>query len=74
MVTLVGSPPPPRLFDDLERTDARPAGYAEPSFDHLNRRAGHAWNHIRDLLEDWFSQFPIEGCADLQGRFEPHWL
>lgn len=69
MITHMGAAPTPRLFDDLKRTDARPAGYAEPSFDHLNRRAGQGWNNVRDLLEEWFSEFPTDGRPDLQGRF-----
>jgi hypothetical protein len=57
------------LFDDLDRTDRSPAAYGEDSFSFLNRAAGVGWARIRDVLDGWFSQYPLEHAADLRGRF-----
>lgn len=57
------------LFDQFQRDDSRPAGYSEPSFTHLNRRAGQAWDNVRGLLEEWYSRLPGESRPELRGRF-----
>lgn len=60
---------PESLFDDLRRTDDRPALFDEPTFRFLNRRAGTVWQRVRDLLDEWFSGVPDEEArADLRGR------
>jgi hypothetical protein len=60
---------PESLFDDLRRTDDRPALFDEPTFRFLNRRAGIIWQRVRDLLDEWFGRVPDEEArADLRGR------
>jgi hypothetical protein len=62
---------PESLFDDLRRTDDRPALFDEPTFRFLNRRAGPSWQRVRDLLDEWFSRVPgQEARADLRGRLQ----
>src|SRR3712207_6477951 len=58
-----------RLFDDIERRDNSPSAYSEDTFTFLNRVEGPVWQRIRDTLEAWFSDYPIEHAADLSGRF-----
>src|SRR5437867_1608882 len=57
------------LFDDLERTEAGPGKYSQPHFDFLNRSARRVSGVVRNLLEEWFAQFPVNERADLRGRF-----
>jgi hypothetical protein len=59
----------PRLFGHRGRVDARPARYAESSYEFLNRVASPYWANVRDELEDWFEVFPAHAKADLRGRF-----
>lgn len=58
-----------KLFDDIDRNHTGPALYAQPSFDYLNRSARLECQRIRDLLEQWFEDFPSEVQDDLRARF-----
>jgi hypothetical protein len=58
-----------RLFDEVVRTDARPAQHDEPRFAFLNRASSPYWERVRDALEHWFSRVPSECQADIRGRF-----
>lgn len=58
-----------RLFDDVKRDHMGPAGFAESDFTFLNRSARAEVNRIRKLLEQWFSQFPVNGKSQLMSRF-----
>jgi hypothetical protein len=65
---------PPRgvkltLFDNVVRTDGRPAKYAEDSFTFLNRVHKPLWERIRVELEVWFSEYPEDHRGDLRARF-----
>jgi hypothetical protein len=67
-----------RLFDDIGRVDGGPAAHGEDSYSFLNRAASPYWAKVRDELEKWFAAFPVDGQADLAGRFqsrraEQHW-
>lgn len=57
-----------RLFDEIKRTDANPAGYSEDSFSFLNRAAGAYWQRVRTELDAWYAAFP-DASADLWKRF-----
>lgn len=57
------------LFDDVTRHDMSPAAHDEDLFSFLNRVGGPFWQRVRELLEDWFSRFPVDGQADLRARF-----
>jgi hypothetical protein len=67
-----------KLFDDCERTDRSPARHQEDSFTFLNRAEGVVWGRIRDVLDAWFADYPVQHAADLRGRFQSnrrgaHW-
>jgi hypothetical protein len=57
------------LFDDIARTDPRPAKHAESHFRFLNRVDSPYFAAARELLDDWFTRFPPEGRKDLRARF-----
>ena len=50
------------IFSAVERTDPSPGGHRESHFQFIDRVAGHYWDQVRDLVEEWFSRF----CADAQ--------
>jgi hypothetical protein len=58
------------LFDEVERTDASPAGYEEDSFSFLNRVDQPYWQPVRDELERWYADYPDEEHGfGLRARF-----
>src|SRR5579864_6945820 len=57
-----------RIFDEIERNDKRPKRFNEPSFDYYNISARPGFAAIRDLIEQWYSEFPDAGKADIRGR------
>lgn len=60
----------PHIFDDFERTDPSPAHDLESSYDFLNRVARPQWALVRDLIEDWFSVYPVAARTDLRARLQ----
>lgn len=58
-----------RLFDEKERERLGPSKYAESLFSFLNESAKPEVQRIRDLLEQWFSNFPVSEKAILRQRF-----
>ena len=58
-----------KLFDEIDRDYIGPALYAEPMFDYLNRCARLECKRIRNLLEQWFRNFPSEVQDELRARF-----
>jgi len=58
-----------KLFDEMARDYIGPALYAEPMFDYLNRCARLECKRIRNLLEQWFRNFPSESQDELRARF-----
>ena len=58
-----------KLFDVMDRDYTGPALYAEPVFDYLNRCALLECKRIRNLLEQWFKNFPSEFQDELRTRF-----
>lgn len=57
----------PKVFDDLARTDATPARHNEGRFAFLNRSASKYFQHVRDLIEDWFSHLPSGAKGEIRG-------
>jgi hypothetical protein len=57
------------LFDELDRTDDGPAGYAEQTFPYWNRSAREDIATVRRVIEKWFQRYPAEHRADLRARF-----
>lgn len=57
------------LFDKFERTDKSPAAHEESSFAFMNRVRQPYWEHVRNKLEEWFSEYPAEDARDLAQRF-----
>ena len=58
------------LFTEMDRTFAGPKTRSEPDYSYLNRSARPEAKRIRDLLEDWFSQYPDQHKSDLESRFK----
>jgi hypothetical protein len=58
-----------RLFDDIERTQNCPATETQGTFSFLNNSCRPASEKIRSLLEEWFSDYPVEKKAVLANRF-----
>jgi hypothetical protein len=59
-----------RIFDDFERTDPAPASDMESSYHFLNRVARPQWELVRNLVEEWFSDYPVAAQADLRSRLQ----
>ena len=57
------------LFDDMERTDASEKRHDESVFACLNRSSRREVTEIRDRLESWFKNFPVEAQHDVRERF-----
>jgi hypothetical protein len=58
-----------RIFDDVERSDSSPAYDTEDSFHFLNRVSRPEWGRVRELVEEWFAEYPESSQADLRSRF-----
>lgn len=56
-------------FDQLERYDDKPKGYAESSFHFLNHANRPAAESIRQMIKKWFDKYPTSNQSDLCGRF-----
>jgi hypothetical protein len=57
------------LFDEIIRTFTGPALYAEPEFDYYNRSARSDISSVRDVLEQWFADYPNLAKPDVRARF-----
>ncbi len=58
-----------KLFDETDRDYTGPAYYTEPKFNYLNRCTRLECEKIRNLLEQWFRNFPSEAQDELRTRF-----
>ncbi|WP_052960269.1 hypothetical protein [Mycobacterium sp. EPa45] len=58
------------LFDQVPRDDD-PAKYSEAHFEFLNRAGGTEYEAVRDLIEDWYAEYP-DATGDLRARFRKH--
>jgi len=58
-----------RLFDNIERTQNCPAAETQSTFSFLNNSCRPASEKICSLLEEWFSDYPVEKKAVLANKF-----
>lgn len=56
------------LFTPRTRVDASPAKHGESTFAFLDRVAGPVWEQCRDLISDWFSEYPSRDRHALRAR------
>lgn len=57
------------LFDDIARSDQRPARENEPLFNYYNISDRRSVDKVRTILESWFQKYPSSEKAELQARF-----
>ncbi len=57
------------LFDSFERQNTNFKTQAGASFPFLNESARFAFTRVRELVESWFANYPVEHRRDLRGRF-----
>ncbi|MCX6564009.1 MAG: hypothetical protein NTU60_10460 [Candidatus Aminicenantes bacterium] len=57
------------LFDEIERDFMGLHGHTEPLFNYLNRSSRPSMARIRELLENWYSNYPQESRHELRARF-----
>jgi hypothetical protein len=57
-----------RIFDEIERNDKRSKHFNECSFDYYNISARPGFVAIREVIEQWYAEFPDAGKADIRGR------
>jgi len=56
------------LFDVFRRTDTDFKKHGESLFTFLNRSSQKEFARARDLLEDWYSNFPTHCHKDIRSR------
>lgn len=59
-----------KLFNDIQRFNKEPARYNESTFDYYQRSDRNDISIIRDMLEDWFSDYPESEKDELKSRFK----
>lgn len=57
------------LFDDVSRDYKGTRGYTEPIYVYFNRSARPSSQRIRNLLEEWFSNYPSDAQNEIVARF-----
>jgi hypothetical protein len=57
-----------QVFDDLHRTDDRPASFSEAHYSYLNRSSRHEFAAARAIIQHWFDQYPFELQPELLPR------
>ncbi|MBQ0922696.1 hypothetical protein [Saccharopolyspora endophytica] len=58
------------LFDEFERTDLSPKAHGEGAYSFLNRAKNSYFERLRNLLEQWFLEYPEDNAIDLASRFK----
>lgn len=58
-----------KLFDSGGKPTAAPKGFTEPSYRHLARTTRPSLVLVREVLEEWFSCYPVHDADDLRARF-----
>jgi hypothetical protein len=58
------------IFDEFARTDPSPASDTEDPFHFMNRVARPPWDRVRELVNEWFAEYPEASKADLRSRFQ----
>jgi len=57
------------LFEDISRDNKGTRRHTEPLYEYLNCSARPSMERIRNLLEDWFSNYPSDAQYELRTRF-----
>jgi hypothetical protein len=57
------------LFDEIQRTDHKPAKYGDSMFAFINRTARDGFDQVRHELESWFMYYPRHEQRELRARF-----
>lgn len=57
------------LFDDIPHDYKGTRGHTEPLYEYLNCSARPSMERVRNLLEDWFSNYPSDAQNELRTRF-----
>ena len=57
------------LFDEIQRIRNGPAEFTEPEFNSINLSGRERDARVRQVLEEWFSHYPVEAQSELRGRF-----
>lgn len=58
------------LFEDKERTDTRPSRYIDNKYDFYDRNNQPHISNVRDILNNWFSKYPLHEQTELKSRFK----
>lgn len=61
-----------KLFDDKERTETGPGKYAMDPFEFIDKSATPEVNTVREILNSWFNNYPVDEQNDLKKRFPSH--
>lgn len=56
------------IFNARTRSDCAPKRETETHFEFFDRVAGPFWDRLREVLETWFSRFPMPHAIDLRSR------
>ncbi len=59
-----------KLFDDFLRTDSKCAEHGEAEFAFINRSARPRDARIREVLEQWFAEYPAQHQSELKRRLQ----
>jgi hypothetical protein len=57
-----------RIFDQTERNDKRSRYFNESAFAYYNISARPGFVAIRELIEQWYAEYPDAGKTDIRGR------
>jgi hypothetical protein len=58
------------IFSNYLRIDPAPRAHSETSFAHLDRRAGSAYEQVRDQMETWAAGLPQTAQLEIQARVQ----
>jgi hypothetical protein len=59
-----------KLFENKIRIDKSPANHIDNSFDFCDRNAQPKVERVRDILNYWFSHYPLKEQYELKCRFQ----
>jgi hypothetical protein len=59
-----------KLFEDKNRSHQKPATHNENTYDYYDRSARNDVAKVRDVLNSWFDNYPIEEKTELKGRLK----
>lgn len=58
------------LFPGPREVVERPARHAEPTYEYLNCAAGVVYDRIREVMDEWYGNYPAEHRRELRGRMQ----